>query len=293
MSDAFFISQFQEYLSNERKTSVNTKTAYINDVKKCFDFIQVNFEINELKSVNHQQIKTWLANLISQNLENKSINRKISSLKAFYNYALKHQLVEINPMLKVSSPKNSKKLPNFVSESIMNKVFEDIDLNETDLAQDILNTLYQTGIRLSELINLQKKDVDLLNNTIKVLGKGNKERIIPITNDLKIIFKKYLDIENNLTFVFNTKSNKKLYPKFVYRCVHGLLTNYTTQNKKSPHILRHSIATHLLNNGSELNAIKEILGHANLSATQIYTHNNIERLKKIYETTIQKISKDD
>jgi integrase/recombinase XerC len=226
-------------------------------------------------------------------LDAKSINRKISALKTYYKYLLKHQLAEKNPMLKVSSPKVSKKLPVFVTEDKMNEMLNDFALHTTEedvLAEDLLSTLYHTGMRLSELITLKKSDINISQQTLKVIGKGNKERIIPMTDDLAQIVSKYLDLSIDSVFLYNTKKGKQLYPKFVYRSVNELLNKYTTIKKKSPHILRHSIATHLLENGSELNAIKEILGHANLSATQIYTHNSIERLKKIYNLAHPKSS---
>lgn len=286
MSDFFYIQEFQAYLKNEKKTSVHTQVAYVKDVESCFLFIKKQFQVDGIKEVNHQLIRSWLAQLKSENIDNRSIVRKISSLKTYFNYLLKHQLVEINPMLKVSAPKISKKLPSFVEENKINLMIDNfIENNENNMANDILTTLYHTGMRLSELINLKKEHVYLEQSLIKVLGKGNKERLIPISEELKIILKNYLDIDNNLIFVFNTKANKQLYPKFVYRSVKQLLTMHTTLDKKSPHVLRHSIATHLLNNGSEINSIKEILGHVNLSSTQIYTQNSIENLKKVYENT--------
>lgn len=213
----------------------------------------------------------------------KSVNRKISSLKTYFKYLLRHQLVDKNPMLKITSPKIAKKLPVFVAESAMDEILDGDEDNTIDpLAKDIVSTIYQTGIRLNELITLKKGDVDIRNKTIKVLGKRNKERIIPVTEELAGILEPYLSLHSESSFVFNTPKGKQLYPNFVYRIVKQLLTQFTTLQKKSPHVLRHSFATHLLNHGSDLNAIKELLGHANLSATQIYTHNSIERLKDVY-----------
>jgi integrase/recombinase XerC len=190
-------------------------------------------------------------------------------------------------MLKVSSPKTSKQLPVFIEENKMSGMISDIMDEKKDenicLADDILLTLYHTGIRLSELIHLEKKNIDLNQQTIKVLGKRNKERIIPITEELSGVLSHYLDLHPSSQYAFNTPNGKQLYPNYVYRSVKSLLSRHTTLKKKSPHVLRHTFATHLLNHGSDLNAIKELLGHANLSATQVYTHNSVERLKNIYQ----------
>ena len=285
LSDAFFISQFETYLKAEKKVSVNTSVAYLKDLEQCFNYISKEFEIDNIKSIGHLQIKSFLAQLMSQKMDAKSVNRKISSLKTYYKYLLKHQLVNTNPMLKVSSPKMGKKLPVFIEQTKTIEILENLKentLKDEQIANDIFMTLYQTGIRLSELINLKKANVDILNQTIKVLGKRNKERIIPITKELALILEPYVLSDNSSIWTFNTNKNQQLYPKFVYRVVKNIMATYTTYSKKSPHVLRHTFATQLLNGGAELNAIKELLGHANLSATQIYTHNNIDNLKQIY-----------
>ncbi len=289
MSDVFFISQFETYLVSEKKVSAHTSLAYINDLRQCISYLET-LDIKTLDDIKHLHIKSWLAGLMADRVSASSVNRKISALKTYYKYLMRHQLVQTNPMLKVTSPKISKKLPSFINESKTEEIFEaegmNWDTEEQDhiisMANDIVSTLYQTGIRLSELINLKKGNVDLANTTIKVLGKRNKERIIPITNELCETLKPYLNLNRESELVFNTPKGAPLYPKFVYRAVKNLLSKYTTLKKKSPHVLRHTFATHMLNNGSDLNAIKELLGHANLSATQIYTHNSIERLKEVY-----------
>ena len=294
MSDVFFIQRFEEYLGAEKKMSAHTVKAYIADINSCVKYTQDNFEINALNELNHLLIKSWLSNMLSLGIDSKSVRRKISSLKTYYKYLLRHKLVEIDPMIKVSSPKISKKLPNFIEEDkmkdIMSNIIDEKD-NKNELANDILLTLYHTGIRLSELINLEKRNIDLAHSTIKVLGKRNKERIIPITEELNTLLENYINKENESPYIFNTPKNQKLYPNFVYRCVKDLLSQHSTIRKKSPHVLRHTFATHLLNNGSDLNAIKELLGHANLSATQIYTHNSVERLKSIHKQAHPKGSK--
>lgn len=290
MSDVFFISQFETYLVSEKKVSQHTSTAYLNDLRQCFDYLGSELGISDVQSIKHLHLKSWLASLMADKMSASSVNRKISALKTYYKYLLRHQLVEGNPMLKVTSPKMSKKLPTFINESKTEEIFEKEGMNndasedesEMTMANAIVSTLYQTGVRLSELINLKKHNVDLANTTIKVLGKRNKERIIPITQELVSILQPYLSTNPQSEWVFNTSKGQQLYPNYVYRAVKQLLSKYTTLKKKSPHILRHTFATHMLNSGSDLNAIKELLGHANLSATQIYTHNSIERLKEVY-----------
>ncbi len=286
MSDVFFIQQFKAYLSSEKKVSVHTFKAYDSDIRQCLEYLVKNFEVSSAGEITHLFIKSWLSELMASGLDARSVNRKISSLKTYYKYLLRHGLVDKDPMLKISSPKTSRKLPVFVDESRMSVMLDDIMAEKKDenldLASDILLTLYHTGIRLNELINLEKKHIDLTQKTIKVLGKRNKERIIPITDELSGVLKNYLGIHPSSDYVFNTAKGQKLYPNFVYRSVRDMLSRHTTLGKKSPHVLRHTFATHLLNNGSDLNAIKELLGHANLSATQVYTHNSVERLKQIH-----------
>jgi integrase/recombinase XerC len=289
LSDAFFIPKFEMYLSSEKKLSSHTVTAYINDIQQCIVYLKEEFEIETISELGHLQIKSWLSTLITNGMDPRSVRRKISSLKTYYKYLLKHKLVEKDPMIKVSSPKVSKKLPSFIDESKMSEILDDETEEKKDkkieLANDILLTLYHTGIRLNELINLQKKHINYTDSTIKVMGKRNKERIIPIANELNRVLQSHVNEHPESPYIFNTSKGQKLYPNFVYRSVKELLSKHSSVRKKSPHVLRHTYATHLLNNGGDLNAIKELLGHANLSATQIYTHNSVERLKKIHKQT--------
>ena len=227
-------------------------------------------------------------------MENKisarSINRKISTLKAFYKFLLREKIVDINPMNKIQSPKNSKRLPVFVEESKMNAFIEDVSFTDDFEGKRnflIIEMLYATGMRRIELVNLKETDINFYNNTIKVLGKRNKERLLPLSAELKILIREYLDqknksIQTQSDFLFLTEKGNQIYPGAVYRIVKDSLNKVTTLSKKSPHVLRHTFATHLLNNGANLNAIKELLGHANLAATQIYTHTTIEKLKSVH-----------
>jgi integrase/recombinase XerC len=285
-----FLEQFLKYLKFQKRYSHHTVTAYENDILQFSTFlssIDQNFS-----TANHQSVRAWIVNLMDDGLESKSVNRKISSLRSFYKYLLKEDIVSKNPIAKVQTPKVAKKLPAFVSEEKLNALLNhNTFTNEFESVRDklILELLFGTGIRLNELLQLKTNDVHLTEKTLKVLGKRNKERIIPINTALIEILKSYISIIKNLNFESSTEKlivtnkGKPAYPKLIYRIVNQYLSLITTQDKKSPHILRHTFATSLLNKGADINAIKDLLGHANLAATQVYTHNSIERLKLIYK----------
>ena len=284
------VSDFCDYLQHQKRYSSHTVTAYQKDLEQFQHFILSEFETESFKEVSSSFIRSWIVKLIEEGISPRTINRKISSLKSFYKYLLKNKLVNKNPLLKVISPKTSKRLPVFVGENEINNLFENIDYPSTyegKRDQLILELFYATGTRLSELINLKLNSIDFNNNTIKVLGKRNKERLIPIGKNLASLITEYIKERETLNsleiYFFLTKFGKKLYPKLVYSTVNTYLSQVTTISKKSPHVLRHTFATHMLNNGADLNTIKEILGHANLSATQVYTHNTIEKLKNIHK----------
>ena len=284
------VQDFVNYLQFEKHFSVNTITAYQNDLQQFQQFLTTNFEVQHVIAINHQMIRSWLVHLMENKIVARSVARKLTTLKSFYKYLLKENIVENNPMAKVQSPKIQKRLPVFVEEKPMQQLLyqtaflEGFEGNRDKL---IINLLYSTGIRLSELIGLKTLDTDLFQNQIKVLGKRNKERIIPITNELSEQIKAYIkerDSENlSHDNLLVTVKGEKMYAKLVYNIVKRNLGYVTSIEKKSPHVLRHTFATHLLNKGADLNAIKELLGHANLSATQVYTHNSIGRLKNIYK----------
>ena len=284
------VTDFVNYLNYEKHFSKHTVTAYQNDLFQFQKFIFENFDTDEITIINHQMIRSWLVQLMNDKISARSVARKLTTLKTFYRFLLKENIVESNPMAKVQSPKIQKRLPVFVEETPMNILLDNIEFeNNFEGVRDklIINILYSTGIRLSELIGLKKLDVDSYNQQIKVLGKRNKERIIPITKELSDQIILYNQIKVDEGFVNEnllvTSKGEKLYPKLVYTIVKKNLSFVTSIEKRSPHVLRHTFATHLLNKGADLNAIKELLGHANLSATQIYTHNSIERLKTIYK----------
>lgn len=281
------LERFLTYLSAEKRVSEHTVTAYNKDLQSFLEFAVVENE-EDLKEISHQNIRAWIVELITTNHSNRTVNRKLSSLRTFFKWAMKNNIVLDNPMLKVRGPKQEKRLPEFVKEEEIesaqfDQIFSDSFFGTRDRL--LIEVLYQTGIRLTELINL--KQSDFTNQSIKVLGKRNKERIIPITEDLGDQLNSYLnsDIYKDLgmDFVFLTDKGKKMYPKFVYRKVKYYLSLLTHLKKRSPHVLRHTFATHMLNNGAGLETLKEILGHADLSATQIYTHNSFEQISKIYK----------
>jgi integrase/recombinase XerC len=286
-------NQFLDYIKYEKRYSPNTCIAYQHDLEQFFEFINSNYHTSEIKAINHQMMRAWLSSLMEAGVQARSINRKITTLKSFYKFLLKEKQVEINPCIKIISPKTPKMLPVYIEESNMEQLLEDEFSDEYLEFRNMLmlEILYDTGIRLTELINLKHEDIDTVNLSMKVLGKRNKERIIPLSKLLNDKIQHFFEIKTKLgisscekeDFIFLTKKLKKVYTKLVYRVVYYYLSKITTINKKSPHVLRHTFATHMLNNGADLNAIKEILGHSNLTATQVYTHNTINKLKTIYK----------
>lgn len=279
------LDRFETYLISEKRMADHTLTAYLNDVSTFLEFSEIK-KTEELKEINYQVVRAWLVSLIENKLNNRSVNRKLSALRTFFKWALKNGLVVNDPMLRIKGPKQRKRLPEFVKEddldlSKMNNIFSDDYAGRRDKL--MLELFYQTGIRLSELIGLKLSDVQ--NQSIKVLGKRNKERIIPITQSLENELLELGSPSGKLSendFVFLTDKGKKLYPKFVYNKITRYLSYLTDMKKRSPHVLRHTFATHMLNNGAGLETLKDILGHANLSATQVYTHNSFDEITKIY-----------
>lgn len=284
------IQSFLHYIRFEKRFAANTVLAYENDLKQFFEYQKKQYEVVEPADVNQPMIRSWMVNMMEQGIGTRSIIRKITSLKTFYKFLLRKGDVKINPLLKVQSPKVSKRLPVFVEESKMKLLFTEVNFGDGfDAIRDrlILEMLYATGMRRAELIGLTDESIDLYQCQVKVLGKRNKERIIPFTNNLKELIGIYLTARKEIVSFpaafFVSSKGISMYPKLVYRIVTERLSEVTTLKKKSPHILRHTFATHMLNNGAEINSVKELLGHANLSATQIYTHNTIEKLKEVYK----------
>jgi integrase/recombinase XerC len=257
------------------------------------EYCQVDYELSDVTAIKHLHIRSWIVFLMTNGISSESVNRKISTLRTLYKWLLKKGTVTSNPMLKILAPKKSKRLPIIIQDVNMDRLLEP-DLRKTSQnpyidARDtfIIDLLYSTGIRRAELVGLKVSDINLQRNEIRVLGKGNKMRSIPMTHHLKEAFQKYLtyrdiveDAEGEVLFL--TEKGKKIYPRLVHTIVNHKLSSVTTLEKKSPHILRHSFATHMLDRGADLNAIKELLGHASLAATQVYTHNSISKLKEAY-----------
>ncbi|MCB0400895.1 MAG: tyrosine-type recombinase/integrase [Flavobacteriales bacterium] len=284
------IQEFCDYLTHQKRYSKHTVTAYQKDLEQFSLFLEKEFDVQSFQDVSSGFIRSWIVSLIEGDIAARSINRKISSLKSFYKYLQKQQLVDHNPLTKVISPKTSKRLPVFVTESEVGDLFEGITFEDDfEGVRDklILSLFYYTGMRLSELIELKTSAVNRAGMTMKVLGKRNKERIIPVSPKALKEIEHYLSFRSEVTSksdrLFITARGEKMYPKLVYRIVNHYLSMVTSNRKKSPHVLRHTFATHMLNNGADLNSIKELLGHANLSATQVYTHNTIEKLKNIHK----------
>lgn len=282
----FFLTKFLEYLKIEKRFSDHTVIAYELDLKQFIIYFNChsNLSLNEITSF---LIRGWIVELIDSSITARSVNRKLSSLRAYFNWLKKEGLIVKNPTLSVKGPKSEKRLPSFARESEiikekMDEVFS--DSFEGIRAKLIIEILYQTGIRLSELINLKKSDIQT--DRIKVLGKRNKERIIPISNQLYFQIEVYIEdcdkIKTQSIFLLSLKNGEKVYPKFVYRIINTYLGHVTNLDKCSPHVLRHTFATHMLNNGAGLETLKDLLGHANLSATQVYTHNSFTQLNNIY-----------
>ncbi len=287
------IQEFLKYLESEKRYSSHTLKSYQNDFNQFQNFCNSQEIKLKPEDSNYKIIRAWLVELIGSGLTTRSINRKISSLKSFFAYLTANGIIENNPMLRILSPKMVKKLPSFVDANAINNLLDQWEMKDTFKSwRDflIIEILYFTGIRLSELINLKVADVNLNDLSLKVLGKGNKERLVPFTNILKKDISRYFELRKleigsyeQFDYFLITRTGKKLYPVMVYRIVNSYLQIVTQVEKRSPHVLRHSFATHMLNNGADLNAIKELLGHSNLAATQIYTHNTFEKLKKVYK----------
>lgn len=282
---------FYQYLQSEKRYSIHTVAAYKSDLTQFGDYLTVSYGISADTEVTYSMVRSWLASLIDEGLTSRSVNRKLSTLKAYFRYLMKEGLISFNPVGKAISLSIPSRLPAFASISEMESILQSPGReDEFGLRRDLLviEILYSTGIRLSELINLRLNDLDRGALTIKVTGKRNKQRIIPVTRQLTRLIDEYLKlreaiVNHGIQEIIVTDQGKKAYPVFIYRLVKHYLTLAGVKGVKSPHLLRHTFATHMLNEGADLNAIKEILGHASLAATQVYTHNSIEKLKSIYK----------
>ncbi|MFI5132225.1 MAG: tyrosine-type recombinase/integrase [Chitinophagales bacterium] len=295
------IQSFLDYLKYEKRYSAHTIISYETDLRNFSEYLDRRYGKIELKQMSHAIIRGWLAGLKDKGLTSKSLNRKISALRSFFKYKLRTGKLEVSPMVNVIAPKNAKRLPVFMQEQETKELIKSLSDSTDDWktlnAKMLIVLLYSTGMRISELINLREQQLDFGRSQIKVLGKGNKERIIPVSRELIKNIEDYRRLkrkefvhkdsfgEKSGEVLLVTEKGKRIYPKYAYLLVKKHLGDSSTLDKKSPHVLRHTFATHLMNGGADLNAVKELLGHSSLASTQVYTHNSIEKLKNVYKKT--------
>ena len=287
------LERFIQYIQFEKRYSPHTVSAYQSDLEQFFKFLNFPEQtVSHPSEITYHHIRNWMVELMADKTA-RSVNRKIATLRKYFKFMLREGEITVNPASKIQSPKTVKHLPIVVEDAKLSAMLDDNEIFTDDFpgTRDklVMEILFGTGIRLAELVTLKEQGINIYESTIKVLGKRNKERIIPINHELKFLLQKYLDLresenfDNNSTTLIVTNKGADAYPKLIYLIVQKYLSHISTQSKKSPHVLRHTFATSLLNRGADLNAIKELLGHANLSATQVYTHNSVERLKSIYK----------
>ncbi|WP_207432995.1 tyrosine-type recombinase/integrase [Sabulibacter ruber] len=283
---------FFKYLQYEKRFSPHTIVSYQTDLQQFQEYLQEVYELEDLKAADHAIIRSWVVTLVQKDLDTRTIHRKIASLRSYFRFLVQRGILDTNPTVRIKAPKLAKKLPAFIPEDAFTQLLDQSEFPDNLKGQRerlILELLYGTGMRLAELTNIKIEDISLSAKTLKVLGKGNKERILPLNTSLVNALSDYLQkrgtvfSNNNSSFLFVTEKGAPLYPKYVYRVVKKYISTVSTAMKNSPHVLRHSFATHLLNRGADLGAIKDLLGHSSLAATQVYTHNSIEKLKAVFE----------
>ena len=287
------IDSFVNYLEFEKKASPHTVEAYRRDLTQFEEFLALSFEINEISEAQHPELRAWVIDLVDSGLSTTSVNRKIATLRSYYKFLLRSRIISKDPTYKLKGLKNPRKLPEFVQEDTILAVLDESVYEPSFEGQRdkmVMEFLYLTGVRLSELIGLKWSDVNLIEDSVKVLGKRKKERIIPITKGLKqniLLYKKVFEerfskVGQSEYFIVSNQQ-KQSYPMMIFRIVRHYLDLFAQTSKRSPHVLRHTFATHLLNKGADLNAVKDLLGHASFAATQVYTHNSMEKLKAVFE----------
>ena len=284
--------RFIKYLKFEKRLSENTVVSYETDLDQFLSFYKEYSNSQKIEKVDKRTIRSWIVKLSISNLSAKSINRKIASLKSFFKFLVKRDLIKKNPSSHINSLKTDQKIPSFIKERDINFLFKNIDIKEDFTGQRdllMLELLYGTGIRISELINIKNSDINFTKKEIKVIGKRNKERIIPLHNNAIYQTKKYLKLAEKEgyknQYLLFTKKGEKIYPMLINRIVKKHLSTLIKSKKYNPHLLRHTFATHILNKGGDLNSIKDLLGHSSLAATQVYTHNSIEKLKETFNSS--------
>jgi integrase/recombinase XerC len=292
MDAGSMVDSFLKYLQYEKRVSPNTISAYQNDLEQFTAFLSENFPDDQIEAADYHLVRAWIIQLVEENIQASSVNRKIACLRTFYKFLMRQEVISKDPMFKIRVLKARKKLPSFIKEGDMIQVLDNLSFENTLESwreKLVLELFYGTGIRLSELLTLKERDVDLRSRTIKVLGKRNKERVIPFAINLVSIIEEYRNVRNREVkkedheLLLVTDKGEPCYPMMVYRIVKDHLVKHSSVEKKSPHVLRHTYATHLLNKGAEINAVKDLLGHTSLAATQVYTHNSMEKLKKIFD----------
>ncbi len=287
------IDSFINYLEYEKRSSAHTVLAYRKDLEQAQEFVQLSFSIEDLSQCTHPDLRAWIIDLVEQGISQTTVNRKLATLRSYYKFLMRSKIILKDPTYKLKSLKTPKKLPEFLQETTIESVLEEEVYAPTFEGQRdrmVLEFLYLTGVRLSELTALKWKDIQLFDEQVKVLGKRQKERIIPLTKSLishianykKVVEAHFLTLDGEDYFIRSNKG-EKAYSMLIYRIVKQYLDLFAQNSKRSPHLLRHTFATHLLNKGADLNAVKDLLGHANLAATQVYTHNSMEKLKAVFE----------
>ena len=292
------ISYFIAYLSSEKKYSIHTTKAYQDDLKSFKSFCNRTYDTEDLLEINYSQVRSWIVEMVNRGISNRTINRKISSLKTFYKFLVKTKQIQESPLISHQALKVSKKIQVPFSQIEIEKVIENLTIGkdfESIRNKLIVELLYSTGMRRAELIELKLQSINIESSTVKVLGKRNKERYIPLLNSVHETLKMYIieknKIDVNNEYLFITKKGNKIYPNLVYRIINDYFSSVSSKVKKSPHVIRHSFATHLLNEGADLNSVKELLGHSSLASTQIYTHSSLSELKKVYNQAHPRSSK--
>lgn len=283
------IQHFIEYLTFEKKYSPHTIRAYQDDLRSFQEFCKITYSNQPMADVNYSQIRLWIVELVNLGITNRTVNRKVSSLKTFYKYLVKTKQIKESPLEGHKALKVSKRVLVPFTKDEINEVIESLNLNDDFVSvrnRLIVELLYSTGMRRAELIDLKETSIDLINATVKVLGKRNKERYIPLLKSVHQTLVSYLDkreeIKSENDYLLITKKGNKIYSNLVYRIINDYFSQVSSKVKKSPHVIRHSFATHLLNEGADLNSVKELLGHSSLASTQVYTHSNLNELKKVY-----------